>query len=174
MHILEIFLGLAGLIAGGELLVRGAVAAASRFGVSPLIVGLTIVGFGTSSPELVTSMEASLAGAPGIAIGNVVGSNIANILLILGITALMAPVVVQPSAFWRDGTMLLATTVIGVGVLASGTIGRGIGSVFLAILAIYVIATYLLERRRNTTAAADLHRGSQFGTQPPPLALHQR
>ena len=154
MHILEIFLGLAGLIAGGELLVRGAVAAASRFGVSPLIVGLTIVGFGTSSPELVTSMEASLAGAPGIAIGNVVGSNIANILLILGITALMAPVVVQPSAFWRDGTMLLATTVIGVGVLASGAIGRGIGAVFQAILAIYVIATYLLERRRNTTAAA--------------------
>ena len=84
----EIWLPLAGglvlLIAGGDLLVRGAVRVAERLGVSPLVIGLTLVGFGTSTPELVTSVQAALSGAPGIAWGNIVGSNIANILLIAG------------------------------------------------------------------------------------------
>ena len=92
MHsILLIFAGLALLLGGGEALVRGAVQIAGRLGLSPLVIGLTIVGFGTSTPELVTSIEAALIGAPGIAVGNVVGSNIANILLILGAAVLLAP-----------------------------------------------------------------------------------
>ena len=89
---LEIWLPLIGglvlLIAGGELLVRGAVQVATGLGVSPLVIGLTLVGFGTSTPELVTSVQAALSDAPGIAYGNIVGSNIANILLIAGIAAL--------------------------------------------------------------------------------------
>ncbi|MGD1977064.1 MAG: sodium:calcium antiporter, partial [Gammaproteobacteria bacterium] len=76
-----LFGGLALLIVGGELLVRGAVQVASRLGISPLVIGLTLVGFGTSTPELVTSIQAILTNAPGIAYGNIVGSNIANILL---------------------------------------------------------------------------------------------
>lgn len=73
------------LIIGGELLVRGAAKTATLLGMSPLLIGLTFVGFGTSTPELVTSIEASLRDSPGIAIGNIVGSNTANILLILGV-----------------------------------------------------------------------------------------
>ena len=95
---LEIWLPLIGglvlLIAGGELLVRGAVQVATGLGVSPLVIGLTLVGFGTSTPELVTSVQAALSDAPGIAYGNIVGSNIANILLIAGIAALLSPIIV--------------------------------------------------------------------------------
>lgn len=102
---LLVFLGLAGLIAGGELLVRGAVSAARSFGISPMVIGLTLVGFGTSTPELVTSLQAALSGSSGIAIGNIVGSNIGNVLLILAIAALVAPIAVDPVAFRRDGVM---------------------------------------------------------------------
>jgi len=73
--------GLIALAAGGELLVRGAVQLAERMGVSPLLISLTLVGFGTSTPEIVTSVQAALIGSPGIAVGNIVGSNIVNILL---------------------------------------------------------------------------------------------
>ena len=86
--------GLLLLIAGGEGLVRGASGIARHFRISPMVIGLTIVGFGTSAPELLVSLEAALTGQPGLAIGNVVGSNIANILLILGISAVMAPLVI--------------------------------------------------------------------------------
>ena len=96
--------GLILLVAGGELFVRGAVQIAERMGVSPLLIGLTLVGFGTSTPELVTSVKASLAGSPGIAVGNIVGSNIANVLVILGIAALITPIAVGRGALRRDGT----------------------------------------------------------------------
>ena len=90
-----LYLSLAGglilLLAGGELFVRGAVAVARRLGVSKLFVGLVLVGFGTSSPELVASLRSALVGAPDVATGNVVGSNIANVLLVLGVAALVAP-----------------------------------------------------------------------------------
>jgi cation:H+ antiporter len=82
MTIAMLCAGLIVLVIGGELLVRGAVSLASALGVSPLMIGLTLVGFGTSTPELVTSVQAALIGAPGIAVGNVVGSNICNVLLI--------------------------------------------------------------------------------------------
>jgi cation:H+ antiporter len=104
--------GLVLLIAGGELLVRGAVNVATRLGVSPLVIGLTLVGFGTSTPELVTSIQAALSDAPGIAYGNIVGSNIANILLILGIAALLAPIAVASKALRRDGVVMLAVAVV--------------------------------------------------------------
>ena len=82
--------GLSLLLIGGELLVRGAVSFARQLGVSPLIIGFTIVAYGTSAPELLVSLEAHLSGSPGIAIGNVVGSNIANLLLIIGCSAFRA------------------------------------------------------------------------------------
>ena len=90
--VLLVLIGLAGLGLGGELLVRGSVAIAKRLGVSDLATGLIIVGFATSMPEMVASLEAALVGSPGIAWGNIVGSNLANTLLILGITSLIAPV----------------------------------------------------------------------------------
>ena len=88
---IELFAGLILLLGGGESLVRGSVAVATRLGISPLMIGLTLVGFGTSTPEMVASVEAALIGSPGIAVGNIVGSNIANILLILGVSAMILP-----------------------------------------------------------------------------------
>ena len=100
------------LIVGGELLVRGAVRVAERAGMSELLIGLTIVGFGTSAPELVASVEAARAGSPGIAWGNIVGSNLANSLLILGAASLILPVVVPRGPLWRDGGLALVATIM--------------------------------------------------------------
>ncbi len=127
-----IVFGLAGLILGGELLVRGAVSAAKAFHISPMIIGLTLVGFGTSTPELVTSLQAALSGSSGIAIGNVVGSNIGNVLLILGVAAVIAPIAVNPQAIKRDGTAMLAATCLCAIVVVLGELGR-IAGAFLVV-----------------------------------------
>ncbi|WP_322892622.1 MULTISPECIES: calcium/sodium antiporter [unclassified Yoonia] len=94
--------GLLALFLGGDWLVKGASGIALRFGISPMIIGLTIVGFGTSTPELLVSLNAALGGQPGIAIGNVVGSNIANILLVLGIAALIGPITMRMADVGKD------------------------------------------------------------------------
>jgi cation:H+ antiporter len=138
--------GLVLLVLGGELLVRGAVRSAAALGVSPLLIGLTLVGFGASTPELVTSVQAALVGSPGVAVGNVVGSNICNILLILGLAALIRPVVAEPRGFRRDGPVLAAATVIGLGVVLWGEIGRLAGVVLVGLLVAYVVGAYLSER----------------------------
>jgi len=151
--ILWVALGLAGLFIGGELLVRGAVGSAERFGVPPLVIGLTIVGFGTSAPELATSLQASLAGSSEIAIGNVVGSNIGNILLILGLAALMRPIAVQPAAFRRDGAVLLFATLFCAALLYLDALGRGAGALSVLILSGYIVVTILRERRKTSAAA---------------------
>lgn len=145
MDILFLVGGLALLIVGGDLLVRGAVSIATRLGVSPLLIGLTLVGFGTSTPELVTSIQASLAGAPGIAIGNVVGSNIANILLILGISAVLTPIVIQSAALRRDGLTMLAVAVAFAVLAALLPFGRLLGAVFVAALALYIYTAFRQE-----------------------------
>jgi cation:H+ antiporter len=130
--------GLVLLALGGELLVRGAVGMATRLGVSPLLAGLTIVGFGTSTPELATSAQAALAGSPGIAIGNVVGSTIANILLILGVSALILPLSVNPASFTRDSIALGASAVLCTGAVLLGVIGPLIGCVLVICLVGYI------------------------------------
>ncbi len=137
---LLILAGLVLLLAGGEALIRGAVALAGRSGLSPTVIGLTVVGFGTSMPELVTSLNAALIGAPAIAIGNVVGSNIANILLILGAAAVLAPLALPQSA-WRDlGVMLAASAALAV-ILLSEVVTRTDGALlFVGLLAYLVLA----------------------------------
>ena len=102
--------GLALLVGAAHVLVLGASALALRFGLSPLVVGLTVVAFGTSAPELVVSVQAALAGVGGIAVGNVVGSNIANVGLILGVAALVRPIVTDAAVLRRDLPVLLAAT----------------------------------------------------------------
>jgi cation:H+ antiporter len=138
--------GLVVLIAGGELLVRGAVNAATQLGVSPLVIGLTLVGFGTSTPELVTSVQAALSGAPGIAYGNVVGSNIANILLIGGVAALIFPIAVTSRTLRRDGMVMLGVAVAFTGVALLTAPGRISGAVFLTALAGYILFAFRQER----------------------------
>lgn len=153
-HLLFLLLGFALLIAGGELLVRGAVRIAERFGLSPMLVGLTIVGMGTSTPELATSVQASLAGSPGIAVGNIVGSNIANLLLILGTAALIAPITIARGPLWRDGGVGILAA---VALLAAGwTIGLGrfAGIVFLLAIIAYVSHAYRQEKLGRAHGAA--------------------
>jgi cation:H+ antiporter len=132
-------IGLIGLFLGGEFLVRGASAIARRAGMSPLLIGLTIVGFGTSAPELLVSVQAALAGQPSIALGNALGSCVANILLILGAAAVIAPLLMPIRRLWRDlGFMLLAAASIWI-MLVDGTVSRGDGGLLLAGLAAFLI-----------------------------------
>ncbi len=154
-HSLDIILivaGFVGLLIGGELLVRGAVAVAERLRISPIVIGVTLVGFGTSMPELLTSVQAAMAGAPGIAVGNVVGSNVVNILLILGAAAAIRPISVGGAAFRRDGTVLALATGLCLVVVLSGELGRLAGAVFIAGLAGYVA----LAIRTGAAVEADL------------------
>jgi cation:H+ antiporter len=143
--------GLALLVVGGDLLVRGAVAIATRLGISPLVIGLTLIGFGTSTPELVTSVQASLAGAPGIALGNIVGSNIANLLLIVGISALVTPIAVQSKALKRDGAAMVAVTLAFVLLAPIVPFGRWLGTGFVAVLAAYIVHAF----RQESASSAD-------------------
>lgn len=136
-------IGLLGLFFGGEYLVRGASSIARTYRISPMVIGLTIVGFGTSAPELLVSVQAALAGQPAIAIGNVLGSNIANILLILGVSAVIAPLILPVRKLWRDlGFMLLATAVIWA-MLPDGDITRLDGVLLLAGLIVFVAVAFL-------------------------------
>jgi cation:H+ antiporter len=137
--------GLALLVIGGELLVRGAVAVAERLGMSPLLIGLTLVGFGTSTPELVTSVQAAISGSSGIAIGNIVGSNIANILLILGLSAIITPVAVQSNALRRDGIVVMITALLFMLVGYTYALDRIAGVIFVGLLAAYVYYAYRQE-----------------------------
>jgi len=143
---LLILAGFGGLILGGDYLVRGAVEVAQRLRVSPLVIGLTLVGFGTSMPELVTSVQAALTGSPGIAIGNVVGSNIANILLILGLTALLAPLSVAASVLKRDGAVMIAASLLLVAVILLDALSRAVGVSFLVLLLAYVTSLLIFAR----------------------------
>jgi cation:H+ antiporter len=135
--------GLLCLFLGGEALVRGSVGIAQRLAISPLLIGLTVVGFGTSMPELLVSIEAAWRGVPDIAVGNIVGSNIANIALIMGITALVWPIRVSGATLRRDtGVMILAAVAL-VPVFMTGQIGRPAGVMLLAGLISYLVWAYL-------------------------------
>ncbi len=135
------------LFAGGELLVRGAVSAAHWFRVSPLLTGLFVVGFGTSTPELVVSVDAALAGNPDIAVGNVVGSNIGNSLLILGICALITPLMVSPLALKRDGVLVLGASLLFVLLVGGSALGRLDAVILLTAFTLYLLLAWWTERR---------------------------
>lgn len=156
MSLVFIGAGLIALFLGGESLVRGASGVARAFGVSPMLIGLVVVGFGTSAPELTTSISAALQGSPAVAAGNVVGSNIANILLILGVCALMAPIAVNRAAFRRDGAVLIAATLAVAALLTFSGVGRLAGAALTAALIAYVGFSYVVDRR-GRSAAGDLH-----------------
>lgn len=145
------------LFAGGEFLVRGAVAVSRRFGLSPLLIGMTVVAWCTSAPELVVSLGAALDGRSDIAIGNVVGSNIFNILAVLGVSALIAPIVVDPRELRRDMGVMLAATIAAAFVAQSGEIGSTAGALFTAAVVAYVVVSYRSELGNPTLPSAELH-----------------
>jgi cation:H+ antiporter len=135
--------GLVILIAGGEGLVRGASGIARHFKLSPMVIGLTIVGFGTSAPELLVSVQAALDGQPGLALGNAIGSNIANILLILGVSAVIAPLVIPGRRMLRDLGFMLGSALLFWGMLLDGEVSRLDGVILLAGLALFLGLAFL-------------------------------
>lgn len=148
IYIGYIVLGLLLLIKGGDSLIDGSVEIAKRAKLSSMVIGITVIGFGTSMPELLVSTKAALIGSPGLAIGNVVGSNIANIALILGVTAIMRPLTADKMALVRDLPFMMLSVILLVTVGMSGTIHRWEGFVFIALLFIYV--AYQIKTSRNS------------------------
>lgn len=154
-------LGLAVLVAGAELLVRGASRLAAAAGVSPLVIGLTVVAFGTSAPESAASLRAALSGAADLAVGNVVGSNIMNVLAILGVSALAAPLAVHRQVVRRELPLMIAATGLAWVLSLAGNLGRTAGIGLL--LGVVAYTAYLLrEAHRDKDSrkrAADRPRG---------------
>ncbi len=142
---LQIIGGFLLLLGGAEIMVRGAVALARRFGISALVIGMTVVAFGTSAPELLVSLNAALSGAPGLAVGNVVGSNIANILLILGAAGLVTPIACAAAGLRRDGIILLAGTLIFSALSFRGVVDVWSGAVLLIAFAYFLWNSYRRE-----------------------------
>ena len=141
------------LILGGEALVRGGSGLGRALGLSPLVVGLTIVAFATSAPELAVSVSAALSGAPGLAVGNVVGSNTTNVLLVLGVAALVLPVAVQRSLVRTDVPVMLALSVLLLVLAADGRVGRVEGLILIVALTGYLVRS--LQRARAAGGAPE-------------------
>jgi cation:H+ antiporter len=147
--------GLVGLVIGAEALVRGAVRIASWAKISPLVVGLTIVAFGTSAPELVVSVDAALTDRADIALGNVIGSNIFNVLVILGLSGLVAPLVVASRIVRIDAPIMVGASLLAWGMCAAGGgVSRIEGAALLAGLLVFVGLQIVLGRREGARAAA--------------------
>ena len=147
--ILVLIAGLVGLVVAGDLLVRGAVALAERLGIPPLIIGLTIVAFGTSAPELMVSVRAALDNASGIAIGNVVGSNIANILLVLGVPSLFAASDCCAEGTKRATVAMLLATALFIALAFTGPLTIWHGAVLLTGLALFIAQSAHTARRQS-------------------------
>ena len=153
LNILFVLLGFLLLIKGGDWLVDGSVAIAKRAKLSPMVIGITVIGFGTSAPELFVSLQAALANSPGISIGNIVGSNIANIGLILGVTALILPCVSKAFTLKVDLPMMCAACWLLVGVGMTGTIGRLAGAIGVVTLILFI--SWEVRRSRRLTKNAE-------------------
>lgn len=138
--------GLALLAVGGELLVRGSVTTAQHVGVSPLLIGIVLIGFGTSTPELITSIAAARLGSPDIAYGNIVGSNTANLLLVIGAAALVRPLRVTSVALKRDGVLMLAVCALFIGLAVVTAMPRVVGVALVTLLLGYLLLVVRQER----------------------------
>lgn len=156
LNLLFLAMGIVLLTIGGEALIRGSLAAANRLGISPLLSGLVIVGFGTSAPELVVSIDAALSARPDIAVGNVVGSNIGNILLILGTCALITPLAVKPLVLRRDAVTVVLVSILFLALVGGDALVRTDAAIFLLALTGYLIWAYRTERSGDAPSA-ELH-----------------
>ncbi len=158
---------------GAELLVRGSVEIARRLGLSSFFIGLTIVGFGTSTPELAASLAAALRGQGDIAVGNVIGSNIFNVAVILGIAALVCPIKIKVAAVRREGLIVIAAGALPfAALLTGGEIGRIMGAVFVAALVVYLYFAYAAGKRdaqKDLLAELETEIGIQPTKKPTPM-----
>jgi cation:H+ antiporter len=158
MTLLLFIAGLAALVVGAELLVRGASKLALSFGISPLVVGLTIVAFGTSAPEMAVSVGAVLDGKTDIAVGNVVGSNVFNVLFILGLSALITPLVVNVQLIRQEVPIMIGASLLLLVLALDGRIGMAEGAFLFALLLAYTVFL-VLQSRAETQAARDEYAG---------------
>jgi cation:H+ antiporter len=154
LTLLAIFVGLFILILGGNFLVKGASKIALRFSISPLVIGVTIVAFGTSAPELLISIKSALAGSPDLAMGNVVGSNICNLALVLGLMAVIYPVKVNKDSIKIDWPMTMGSSLLLYFLVQEGFVSAGEGLFFVLILIVYTV--YIIRRSRKVNFARAL------------------
>jgi cation:H+ antiporter len=162
VDIVNLLVGLVLLLAAGDLLVRGAVALSLRLGIPALIVGLTVVAFGTSAPELLISIQAALDGAPGIAVGNVVGSNIANVLLVLGLPALFAAITPSREESRRSYLQMLAASFLLIGLCALGPLHFWHAAVLLGLFALMLTDMVREGRKHPGHVAEDVQTLASF------------
>nr|WP_275589461.1 calcium/sodium antiporter [Pseudomonas sp. KSR10] len=172
MTFVYLIAGLVLLVAGAEVLVRGAAKLAAQFGIPPLIIGLTVVAFGTSAPETAVSVQASINGSGDIAIGNVLGSNIANVLLILGMTSLVAPLIVSRQLIRLDVPIMIGASLLTYALAWDGTLSRLDGALLFALVVSYTFFLIISSRRASAAATADDEFAREFGldAQPKPYA----
>lgn len=152
--------GLGLLVGGADLLVRGAALLAAALGIPALIIGLTVVGIGTSTPEIAVALQASLSGQGDLAIGNVVGSNIANILLILGLAALAAPLVVPQIIVRTEVPIMIGASLLVLLLARNGTLSRADGALLLALMGIYLF--YVVRESRAESPAVQAEYAEEF------------
>ncbi|WP_416172131.1 calcium/sodium antiporter [Actimicrobium sp. CCI2.3] len=168
MQLLLFIAGLVALVVGASSLVRGASKLALSFGISPLVVGLTIVAFGTSAPEMAVSTGAVLNGQTDIAIGNVVGSNIFNVLFILGISALVAPLIVHVQLIRQEVPIMIGSALLLVALGLDGTLSWWEGILLLVLMVVYTVFLILQSRRESSANTAGFTAG--FTAELPPVA----
>ena len=150
-----ILLSLILLFAGAEILVKGSASVAARAGLTPLMIGLTVVAFGTSSPELAVSLDAALMGQGDVAIGNVVGSNLLNIAVILGLSALICPIVVHLQLIKVDVPIMILVAFLLPLLLLDGRLGRLEGGLLFAGIVLYTLLNVQMARKGSTTEVED-------------------
>ncbi len=170
MDWLLLLAGLGILTVGAHFLVKGGSGLALRFGLTPLVIGLTVMAYGTSSPEMVVSAQAAWQGNPAIAIGNVVGSNLCNLALILGLCALICPLTATATVIRREVPIMIGATVVALLVLIDGRVQRWEGVILLLALLLYTWTT-VRQARRETGTRADKDYATEIGTAPPKLGF---
>ena len=156
-HLFHLFMGLFILILGGDFLVKGSTNIALRMRISPLVVGLTIVAFGTSSPELLVSINAALSGSPDLTMGNVIGSNICNLALVLGVTAIIRPIRVNSDSIKIDWPMTMGSSVLLYFLVREGLLKSFEGALFILLLIGYTAFVIGKSRKENHKAAWENH-----------------
>jgi cation:H+ antiporter len=166
---LALFLGLALLYVGAQVLIKGGAALALRLGLNALVVGLTVIAYGTSSPEMVVSVQSTLSGSGALAIGNVVGSNICNIALILAVCSLVSPVTASTQVIRREIPIMIGVSLLLVVLLWDGVLGRIDGAVLLGGIVAYTVFT-VRDARRASAAQANAEYEAEFPARKPGLA----
>jgi len=154
--------GLALLLIGGDILVRGSVGLAEKLSIPPLIIGLTIVSFGTSAPELFISVKAAFEGSSGLAVGNVVGSNIANVLLVLGVPAMIYPCVCKEEGIGRNLLVMIGITIVFMGMMVNGNLETYEGAILFALLVLYLYSQFRNANKIRTDQNGNVNDAAEY------------